>query len=114
MGLFNIFKKKGEAKENTPICEDGEEKPSRRFAARLFERESSLSVRRPDFSRARFFLPEELSYRAEVRYGNKGTSIRSLVLTTAICVLLFFLALTFIPVFVNMLDVTIGNVVGGL
>ena len=60
------------------------------------------------------FLPEELSYRAEVRYGNKGTSIRSLVLTTAICVLLFFLALTFIPVFVNMLDVTIGNVVGGL
>ncbi|MBO7170613.1 MAG: hypothetical protein J6W28_05490 [Clostridia bacterium] len=102
--------------EAAPVqeAEGGEEKSSRPFGARLFGKEPALSVRRPDFSKARFFIPEELSYRAEMRYGARGASARSLILTTAVCVVLFFLALTFIPVFVNMLDVSIGNVIGGL
>lgn len=86
----------------------------RAFASRLFSKEPALCVRRPDFTKARFFIPESLSYRAELRYGKQKMSKKNLVLTIIVCIIMFFLALRFIPVFVRMLDIGIGNVIGGI
>lgn len=114
----------GEEKSDTPAPSEEEQKSEkasarkgkgfRNFTTQLFTKGPALKVRHPNFDTALFFLPEELSYRAELRYGKRGVSKKSLVLTIVVCIILFFLALRFIPVFVNMLDVTIGNVIGGI
>ena len=113
----------GEEKREAPATEKSQENPSlsvkkeKKFGAcatRLFTKGQALTVRRPNFETARFFIEEDLSYRAELRYGKRGMSKRSLILTIIVCIVLFFLALRLIPVLVNMLDVTIGNVVGGI
>lgn len=65
-----------------------------------------------DFATARFFIPEDLTYRAELRFRKKGSSPWLLVLATVLVLALFLLALRFIPAFVNMLDVSISNIKG--
>jgi hypothetical protein len=65
-----------------------------------------------DFSKARFFIPEKLRHRAELRMREKGSSPWVLVIAFVLVTLFFFLALRFIPAFVNMLDVSIGNIKG--
>ena len=96
-------------KEVTPVVK--EKKSASLFLRSLFSKGKALSVRVPDFTKARFFIPEELSYRADLRYGKKRVSVRALLLTFVCVILFFFLALRFIPVFVSMLDVSIGNVI---
>ena len=98
--------------EETPCAQ--KKKGFRTFASRLFGKEPTLKVRCPDFTKARFFIPEDLSYRAELRYGKRGVSKKSLILTIIVCIILFFLSLWLIPVLVRMLDTTIGNVIGGI
>ena len=95
---------------------EGEENSPKKAKGKLsfLGKDAALSVRRPDFTKARFFIPEDLAYRAELRFGKRGMSAGSLALTVAACVILFFTALRFIPVFVSMLDVTIGNIIGGI
>lgn len=65
-----------------------------------------------DFATARFFIPEDLVYRAELRFRKKGSSPWLLVLATLLVLAVFFLALRFIPAFVNMLDLSISNIKG--
>ena len=65
-----------------------------------------------DFATARFFIPEDLTYRAELRFRKKGSSPWLLVLATVLVLAVFFLALRFIPAFVNMLDLSISNIKG--
>ncbi len=84
------------------------------FFVRIFGKSAALSVRGPNFKKARFFIPEELSYRASLRYEKKKVTPLALVLTFLCVLVFFFLALRFIPVFVSMLDTSIGNVIGGL
>lgn len=67
---------------------------------------------RPDFASARFFIPEALVLRTELRFREKGSSWLSLLLAALLVAALFFAALYFIPVFVRMLDASIGNVMG--
>ncbi len=74
--------------------------------------EKRFRVRKPNFESARFFIPEELRYRAEFRFKEKGNSWWGLILAFVILSVIFLLCLRFIPVFVNMLDVAIGNVIG--
>lgn len=69
-------------------------------------------LKKPDFGKARFFIPEKLRVRAEVRYDAKGNSAWLLIPAFLAFLLLFFLLLRFTPVFVRMLDNTIGNIVG--
>lgn len=69
----------------------------------------SFRPRSVDFATARFFIPEHLSYRAELRSRAKGSTPVVLIVTTVIVVAVFLLALRFIPAFVNMLDATISN-----
>ena len=103
-------KKAEDAKQEEKV--DIKEKRSSSF--RLFGKDRALTVRKPDFAKARFFLPEELAYRAELRYGKRAMTVGSLILTVILCILAFFAALRLIPIFVSMLDVTIGNVIGGI
>lgn len=65
-----------------------------------------------DFTTARFFIPEALCYRAEIRFRKKGSSPWLLVLATVLVLAVFLLALRFIPAFVNMLDLSISNIKG--
>lgn len=65
-----------------------------------------------DFATARFFIPEALCYRAELRFRKKGSSPWLLVLATVLVLAVFLLALRFIPAFVNMLDLSISNIKG--
>lgn len=76
----------------------------------LFEKRFRLSP--IDFATARFFIPEENRYRAELRFREKGSSVLSLVLATLLILAVFLLSLRFIPVLVNMLDATVGNFKG--
>ena len=100
--------------DEASVPEQKKGKGSRAFFRRLLGRDGLSAPRKPDFEKARFFIPEELSYRASLRYGKKGVSVRSLVITF-LCVSLFFLvSLRLIPVLVSMLDTTIGNVIGGI
>ena len=90
-------------------------KPSAKaFFGRIFGKSAVLSVRVPNFEKARFFIPEELSYRASLRYEKKKVTPLALILTFLCVLVFFFLALRLIPVFVSMLDTSIGNVIGGL
>ena len=65
-----------------------------------------------DFSTARFFIPEERRFRAELRFREKGSSPLWLLLATVLVLALFFVCLRFIPTFVGMLDVSISNIQG--
>ena len=71
-----------------------------------------FKLRPVDFSTARFFIPEDLKFRAELRSRAKGSSPWMLVVATVVVIAFFLLALFFIPAFVNMLDITISNLRG--
>ena len=51
---------------------------------------------------ARYYIPEELRYRAELRYGAKGNPVLSLLLTGALCLLLGLLLIFLIPLALSM------------
>lgn len=74
--------------------------------------EKKFKLRPVDFQTARFFIPEALSYRAELRFREKGSSPLWLIVAFVAVVALFFLCLRFIPAFVGMLDVSISNIKG--
>ncbi|MCQ2385816.1 MAG: hypothetical protein MJ078_03980 [Clostridia bacterium] len=72
----------------------------------------SFKPRKQDFFSAKFFIPESLRIRAELRYEKKGNSFLTLAVSWIAFIGLFFLALRFIPAFVSMLDSSIGNFLG--
>ena len=88
--------------------------PKRSFGAKAkdFFFEKKFKPRAIDFATARFFIPEALRYRAELRFREKGSSPWWLVLATVLVLALFLLCLRFIPAFVGMLDVSISNLKG--
>lgn len=93
--------------------ESGEEKSKKgkkREKKPFFGKKFKLSA--VDFATARFFIPEKLRYRAEIRMRTKGSSPFVLVIAVIVVLVFFFLALRFIPAFVNMLDVSISNIKG--
>ena len=71
-----------------------------------------FKLREIDFATARFFIPEKLRHRAELRTREKGSSPWILVIAVVLVLAFFLLALRFIPAFVNMLDVSISNIKG--
>ena len=87
-------------------------KKSLKTRAKSFFFEEKFRLRPLDFDTARFFIPEDLSYRAAIRFREKGSSPLWLILSTVLVLLLFFLCLRFIPAFVGMLDVSISNLRG--
>ena len=94
--------------------EDGDAgaKPSFGEKTKKFFSVKKFKLRPIDFATARFFIPDAHKYRAEFRFRDKGGSPLFLVLATLLVIVFFFLALRFIPAFVNMLDVSISNIKG--
>ena len=90
------------------------EAPKRSFGAKAkdFFFEKKFKPRAIDFATARFFIPEALRHRAELRFREKGSSPLWLVLACVLVLALFLLCLRFIPAFVGMLDVSISNIKG--
>lgn len=64
------------------------------------------------FESCRFFIPEELAIRADLRFREKGSTWGFFALSTVLIIVFFFIALAAIPFFVQMLDATIGNIRG--
>ena len=89
-----------------------EKKPSFGEKTKAFFFEKRFKLRPIDFATARFFIPEDLKYRAEFRFRDKGGSPLFLVFATLLVIVFFFLCLRFIPAFVNMLDISISNIRG--
>lgn len=89
-----------------------EKKPSFGEKTKKFFSVKKFKPRAIDFATARFFIPEAFKYRAEFRFRDKGGSPLFLVLATVLVIAFFFLALRFIPAFVNMLDISISNIKG--
>ena len=80
--------------------------------AKAFFFEKKFRLAPLDFATARFFIPEALSYRASLRFREKGSSPWWLLLATLVVLALFLVCLRFIPAFVGMLDVSISNIKG--
>lgn len=95
--------------------EDASMKEARKSAkekTKDFFFEKKFKPRAIDFATARFFIPEALRIRAELRFREKGSSPLWLLLATVLVLALFLLCLRFIPAFVGMLDVSISNIKG--
>lgn len=106
-----IEKKACREKENGRE-EDGEKKVKKEKNGKksFFEKGFRPSVL--NFETARFFIDPSLSPRASVRYKEKGSSWWTVLLSFFLSLILFFLALRFLPVLVSMFDATISNLKG--
>lgn len=62
----------------------------------------------PAFATARFYIPEDLKYQAELRYEKKGSGIRSVLLTTVIIVIAAALICRFLPQLFGFADLILG------
>lgn len=61
-----------------------------------------------DFDTAHFYIPDEEHYRAEVRFEEKGSGWRALLLVGLVAVVVAALLLFFLPELLQMLDNMIG------
>lgn len=61
-----------------------------------------------DFDTAHFYIPEEEHYRAEVRFEQKGSGWRAMLLVVLVAVAVAALLLFFLPEILQMLDNMIG------
>lgn len=57
-----------------------------------------------DFLSDRFYIPEELKYKAEVRYDKSGSERFPFVITVIACVILAFLLCRFMPTLLGLAD----------
>ncbi len=87
-------------------------KKSVKERTKAFFFEKKFKPRAIDFATARFFIPEALRFRAELRFRKKGSSPLWLLLAVLLVLVLFLVCLRFIPAFVGMLDVSISNIKG--
>lgn len=58
----------------------------------------------PDLLTARFYIPEALKYRAEVRYEQRGSGILPLLLTVVGCIAIAILLCRFLPSLLGLAD----------
>ncbi len=68
--------------------------------------------RKVDFSNAKFYIPEELSARAEIRYEKKGTDLFSFMMTILVFLAVVFISLKVVPQILGMLDDVIAGFKG--
>lgn len=57
-----------------------------------------------DFLKDRFYIPEDLKYKAEVRYDKSGSERFPFVITVIVCVILAFLLCRFMPTLLGLAD----------
>ena len=69
-----------------------------------FTSENGTNDKYPDFSTARFYIPEELKYRAEARYDTKGNGPFQLILTIIFSVVAAVLIVKLLPFLLSLVD----------
>ncbi len=79
------------------------EQAAREEAAEREETPAEISFT-PDFLTARFYIPEDLKYRAEFRFEKKGFGKLQLVLSAVLSVLCAYLLCRFLPYLLNFAD----------
>ncbi len=57
-----------------------------------------------DFTTARFYIPEELKYKAEVRYASRGTDLITFVIAVVVLIAAALAAIYFIPDLIQLID----------
>lgn len=63
-----------------------------------------------DFMTARFYIPEELKYTAEVRYASRGTNFVTLFISVVALAALAFAAIFLIPELLQFIDNFLGTI----
>lgn len=58
----------------------------------------------PDFRTAHFYIPEDLKYRAELRYDRKGSGLPQLLLTLVLCIVTAVLLCRYLPALLGFAD----------
>lgn len=81
---------------------DGTENPAESDGGEKKKRQPKHDV--IDFSTARFYIPEELKYKADVRYANRGTNLFTFVLGVVALIAAAFAAIYFIPDLIQLID----------
>lgn len=66
-----------------------------------------------DLGTTAFYIPEELKYRAEIRYAKKGTSWPLAVLFAILMIVLLFVVLRALPTLLDFINSAIGGVIEG-
>ena len=61
-----------------------------------------------DFTKARFYIPEDKHFTATERFEKKGTSVLSAAVITVISLVLFFVIIKFLPDIMQFLDNFVG------
>ncbi len=61
-----------------------------------------------DFTKARFYIPEDKHFTATERFEKKGTSVLSATVITVISLVLFFVIIKFLPDIMQFLDNFVG------
>lgn len=69
-----------------------------------FDSSASKKPFEPDFMTAHFYIPEDLKYRAEVRYDRKGSGLPQLVLTVVACLVVAVVLCRFLPSLLGLAD----------
>ena len=106
---------KAEALAQEEGVDEKDEEPSEGTEKRKRQKDPfmrSFHPRKLDFARVRFFIPEALRLRAEFRFQAKGNSWIAVVISFIVFFGIFLFCLRFIPFFVSMLDLSIGNILG--
>ncbi|MBQ9784404.1 MAG: hypothetical protein IJW29_09840 [Clostridia bacterium] len=94
------------AKQAVNETKTEEKKPKRSFWARVL---SFFTGKAPDdfqvdFTKAHFYIPEDLKYRVEVRFEKKGSGWLPVVLSFVGAILFIILACRFLPDILQMMD----------
>ena len=76
--------------------------------AETVEKGKGEATFRPDFLTARYYIPEELRYRAEIRFEKKGSGLGLFFGTAVIAILLAAVIGYFLPDIVQLMDNIIG------
>ncbi len=94
---------KSQAANGTDVASESAEKQDKSA-----EKHDAYLNFRPDFTVARYYIPEELRYRAEFRYAGKGTGVGFLLITLALCFAGAALISAVLPVLAGLADWLIG------
>lgn len=102
----------GKALRRLVFCANEEEMPEKSAskAAQKLLSADSAPERVTDLSRARFYIPEETRIRAELRYAERGGSIRLLIASLVLIVLCAVAALHVIPSLIELLDAFLSSI----
>ncbi len=109
--ILKVSLREGKALRKYALCANPEEsviaRPAPTGFGKTVRRILSLEETRPaqvDLSRARFYMPDEQRYEAEVRYDKKGTDIAGLIVSVVLLIVLGFVVQWLLPELLAYLD----------